>query len=241
MSVTLGVRCFGTFAFRGSGEWTSGPAFKRGRELLQYLVAYPRTAASRGTLAEAFWPELDADAISHRLHIAVSGARAALRAVMPQIEAIRCTAGMYAWAEAVNVESDVAAFLNLARESSVEAMRAGVALYSGEFLAGEEAEWMYSLRVRCSSAYASMLEGLTQDASARGDHAGALNYALLLAESDRAHEGATRCAMEAFAALGRRGAALAEYEALARYLKRHLGIAPSAATMKLREAIALGD
>ena len=237
---TLHVRCLGSFAFRGSDTWSNGPAFKRGRELLEYFAAYADHAISRDTLLEAFWPSFEGPSVAHRLHIAVSGARAALRVVVPCDEPIRSSAGRYLWDPVINVQSDLQRFFTLASEKTIVAMRAGVAMYSGEFLAGEEADWIYPLRVRCASAYATMLEGLADDASRRCDHADALDYALRLVEGDRAHEGATRIAMQAFAALGRRGAALAEYDQLAKYLDRHLGIAPAAATQEVRSAIVAG-
>ena len=237
---TLHVRSLGSFAFRGERAWSNGPAFKRGRELLEYFTAYADHAISRDTLAETLWPNFDGPSVAHRLHIAVSGARAALRVVVPCDEPIRSFAGRYHWHPVLDVQSDVKRFFDLANEKTVTAMRAGVAMYSGEFLAGEDADWIYPMRVRCASAYATMLEGLADDATRRSDHAEALDYALRLAEVDRAHEGATRLAMQAFAALGRRGAALAEYEQLAKYLDRHLGISPSAATQEVRSAIVAG-
>jgi DNA-binding SARP family transcriptional activator len=238
--ITLSVRCLGAFAFCQDGAWTSGPAFKRGREFLQYLVSYPRAAVSRSALAEAFWPELDISMVAHRLHIAVSGARTALRAVLTG-EPFQCSGGTYGWNPAIEIDSDAERFLACHHEASMASMRDGIALYRGEYLAGEQAEWIYPLRVRYASVYATMLERLADDAAARHDHAAALDFGLRLSEADRAHEGAARVVMRAFAALGRRGAALAEYDALARYLQRYLGIDPSGTTRRLREEIVRGD
>jgi DNA-binding SARP family transcriptional activator len=236
----LHVRCLGAFAFRSDGGWNAGPSFKRGRELLQYLATYPRVAASRETLAEAFWPELDADAVRHRLHLAVTGARAAVRAVVPAVDAIRYNGASYAWDPGVCIETDYAALFACDREGTIDALRRGIALYSGDYCSGESAEWMYALRVRASSMYVSMLDRLAADAVARGDNATALAYGLQLVEADRGHEGAARLVMRAFAAVGRRAAALDEYAALCRWLRRHLNVAPSRATAALREEIAAG-
>jgi DNA-binding SARP family transcriptional activator len=234
---TLHVRCLGSFAFRGDTAWANGPAFKRGRELIEYFAVYAEHAISRDALAEAFWPQFDGASVAHRLHIAVSGARAAVRSVVRCNEPIRLRCGGYVWDPTLDVRSDVKQFLALSAEKTISSMQAGVAMYSGEFLADENADWIYPLRIRCASAYATMLEGLAGDAAGQSDHAAVLDYALRLAEVDRAHEGATRLAMRAFAALGRRGSALAEYDLLAKYLGQHLGVAPSAATRELRSAI----
>ncbi len=238
--VVLQVRCLGAFAVRTEGEWTSGPAFRRGRELLQFFVSYPRAAASRDTLIGTFWPALDVETAAHRLHIAVAGARGVLRELAPELEGIRCSGSAYAWDPAIRVDSDAERLLAAARGASAEAMKAAVALYAGEYLAGEEAEWMYPLRLRCANAYAIILERLAESALARDDYAEALDYGLRLLETDRAHEGATRLVMRSLAASGRRGAALAAYGALAEYLKHHLALKPSRPTEQLRASIMEG-
>lgn len=233
----LRVRCLGAFAFRGAGEWLHGPAFKRGREFIQYLISYPRAALSRDTLANVFWPDLDAGVASHRLHLAVAGARAALREVLPDIEGIRYCGGAYAWNTLVRLESDAQVLQAASRSDSLEEMRAAAALYNGEYLAGENAEWIYPLRIRYANAYELILERLAERALGRQDYVEALEYALRLVEVDRAHEGATRLVMRSFAALGRRAAALDAYNELAAYLHHHLAINPSRRSIQLREAI----
>jgi DNA-binding SARP family transcriptional activator len=233
----LRVRCLGAFSFGAGGTWSNGPAFKRGREFLEYLVSYPRAAASRDVLVNAFWPALDTESALHRLHLAAAGARAALRALSPGIDGIRCSSGAYAWDPAIVIDSDAELLLEASRGTSIVNMERAAAAYAGDFLAGEEAEWMYPLRVRCANAYAVILERLAEDQARRGDWPASLEYALRLVEADRAHEGATRLAMRALTAMGRRGAALAIYDGLAEYLRLHLMLCPSAQTAAFRAAI----
>ncbi len=238
--VVLQLRCLGSFAIRADGDWTSGPAFRHGRELLQYLVSYPRSAASRDVLIGAFWPTLDVQTAAHRLHIAVAGARGALRALCPEVDGIRCTGSAYAWNPVVHIDSDAEHLLAASRGSSIDAMKSAAELYAGEYLAGEEAEWMYPLRLRCANAYATILERLSEDAIEREDYVEGLDYGLRLLETDRAHEGAARLVMHSFAASGRRGAALAAYDSLAAYLRHHLALKPCAQTDQLRSSIVNG-
>jgi DNA-binding SARP family transcriptional activator len=233
----LRVRCLGAFSFRAEGAWSCGPAFKRGREFLQYFVSYPRAAASREVLVNVFWPTLDAETAAHRLHLAAAGARAALRAVSPEVDGIRSSGGAYAWDPAIVIESDAVSLLAAGRGNSLEEMERAASLYAGDYLAGDEAEWMYPLRVRCANAYAVILERLAMAAITRKDFAAGLEYALRLLEADRAHEAGTRLAMRTFAAMGRRGAALAVYDALSSYLHHHLALQPSAQTNELRARI----
>lgn len=240
IGIVLRARCLGTFALRGSGDWNTESALRRGRGLLQYLVSYPNVQASRETLAEALWPEHDGDGVTHRLHLAVSGVRAALRPLLSGIDAIRCVAGSYTWHPAVTIESDVEQFLRAAREGSLEEIRDAVALYVGEFLAGHNSDWIYPLRARCANAYVTMLERLATTAIAEHDYPRALEWSLRLAESDRSHEGAARMVMQVLAAGGRRGAALAQFEELKRYLRVHLDIVPAPQTEALRAEIIRG-
>lgn len=234
----LRVRCLGAFSFSADEKWTAGPAFKRGREFLQYLISYPRAAASRDTLIATFWPALDSDTAVHRLHLAAAGARAALRALSLEIDGIRCSGRAYAWDPSIPIESDAERLLAASRGTgSIDEQKDAAALYQGEFLAGEDAEWMYPLRVRCANAYAVILERLAKEAFARDAYAETLEHALLLLETDPAHEGATRLAMRSFAAMGRRGAALASFDALATYLQHHLALKPSPRTNEVRASI----
>ncbi|MFY9718072.1 MAG: bacterial transcriptional activator domain-containing protein [Candidatus Cybelea sp.] len=235
---TLSVRCLGSFEYRGDGTWQSGPAFKHGREFLEYMTAYPRAPASYELLADAFWPACEVGSVRHRLHMAATGARAALRRVLPAVDAIRVLASAYAWDPRVRVESDYQQLLAYCDDGTVQAMKRGVALYLGEFCSGERAEWMYALRARAAVAYITMLQALAEDALARVDNAGALRYALQLIEADRGHEGATRLAMRAFAGMGCRGAALEKYDALQRWLRLHLGVLPGVDTRALRDEVA---
>ncbi|MBV8370800.1 MAG: hypothetical protein JO036_17950 [Candidatus Eremiobacteraeota bacterium] len=240
-SVVLSFRCFGTFTLLGEDDWSAKPARARGRELLQYLVAYPNGFASREALAEAFWPELSIDEIGNRLHLAASGARASLRAVLGDVDPIRCVEGAYGWNPALTVASDVTRFTACYADGSPAAMREAIDIYGGELFANDRSEWIVPLRVRYASAYVTMLERLARHALSNEDHAGSLDYGLRLRAEDPGHESAARLVMHCFAKLGRRHSAIAEYESLCRHLRRGLNVRPTAETEALRRAILNGE
>jgi DNA-binding SARP family transcriptional activator len=106
-------------------------------------------------------------------------------------------------------------------------------LYGGEFLAGETADWLQPMRVRCAAAYACALEALAQRAEAAHDYAGALSAGFKLQDVERGHEGATRLIMRCFAALGFRDRAELQYESLCDYLRQRLGVEPTLETTVL--------
>jgi DNA-binding SARP family transcriptional activator len=173
---------------------------------------------------------------SHRLHIAASGARAYLRRALGGLDAIACVPGGYTWSPEITLVTDVDAFFEAAAGGREHLERAR-SLYLGDLLSGEEGDWIEPLRVRCAAVHTAVLECLAETAIAQGEFAGALSLGLELVAFDRGHEGASRLVMRCFAALGRRGRALAEFEALRAHLRKHLGLEPTAETRQLIAAI----
>jgi two-component SAPR family response regulator len=234
---TLYVKALGTFRVGGAHDAAPLPAPKRGRDLIAYLVAFPGRTATRGTLGDAFWPDLDSDTVAHRLHIAASGARTFLRDILGGFDALRCTSGGYSLHPRVHLRSDVAQFLELHHAGTMDAAKDAVRLYEGEFLAGEQGDWIEPMRVKCATIHAGLLEKLADAAISYGEHQEALGYGLDLLAVDRANEAASRMVMRCFAALGRRGRVLAEYEALRAYLRKHLGLEPTLETQSVVRAL----
>ena len=233
VALALEFRFLGGFSIRSSAEWHEGPPAKRGRELIQYLGAYPRRVATHEALAEAFWPDVDVDDVGHRIHLAASGARNYLRGVLSGRDVIRRAPGGYAWDPGVRISSDVDELLRLCQSDSTDALKSALTMYAGEFLAGELAHWTQPMRIRCASAYGNAIELLAHRAVSAGEYAQALAYGLQLMDAEPAHEAATRLTMRCFAVLGQRARALECYNALERYLRRNLGIEPTQETAAL--------
>ncbi len=236
--ITLRVRCLGPFFINGIDGWTALPSFKKGREFLEYLSIHSQTLVPRERLLDAFWPAGGGERLAHRLHLAVSGARATLRALLGGYDSIVCGGGGYGWRNDVIVESDLRRFLECAKTNAVESAREGVRLYAGDLLSGERADWISSLRAHCASHYLAMLGLLADDAYATHDYHSALGYASQITEIDRGHESAMRLTMRCYAALGQRCAARAQYDALEKFLATELGVGPSSETRRtLREVL----
>lgn len=131
-ALDLRFRFLGSFAIRSGAEWLSGPPPKKGRELIQYMGAYPRRVATRDELAEAFWPSADLDSVAHRIHLAASGARTYLRDMLRGQDAIECVTGGYCWHSGVRVSSDAEELLGLCRTGNPEGLQTAAGLYGGE-------------------------------------------------------------------------------------------------------------
>ncbi|MDP9105003.1 MAG: winged helix-turn-helix domain-containing protein [Candidatus Eremiobacteraeota bacterium] len=229
----LAVRCLGEFAIRLGDDWLAGSPIRKGRRLIQYLVAHPKRLVSRDELIEALWPECELDAAAHRLHIVVSAARTTLRAVLGGDGAIRSVRSSYALDDSVAVESDYVRFLTLAADDDIAGRRAALAMYRGEFLSGEDGGWFLPLRVRCASAFVGLLDDFAGAAFERRDYPNTLRYGLELIAAEQGHEGATRLVMRAFGALGRRERVRAVFDQLAAYLRKTLAVAPMPETTSL--------
>jgi DNA-binding SARP family transcriptional activator len=237
----LHVRCLGQFRLLGNDGWQQGPPLKKGREFLAYLLTHPRRVAAREKLIEAFWPGLDGDEGAHRVHLAASGARAALRALLPRADAIQSVPGGYLWNPDVPIVSDIDSFLNCAKTGTIASFESGVSIYKGDFLAGDRGEWIEPLRIWYASRYLDMLVRLAESAAERDDYARALEYGLRIMENDPGHEAGARCVMFSFANVSRRSAALMHYEGLKSYLHRHMGVEPSPETTALWQRIRSGE
>jgi DNA-binding SARP family transcriptional activator len=229
----LEFRFLGGFSLRSSTQWLEGPGAKRGRELIQYLGAYPRRVATHEALADAFWPDVEVDDVAHRIHLAASGARGYLRGVLAGNDVIRRAPGGYMWDPGVRVTSDVDELLRLCRSDSSDALKSALDVYGGEFLAGEPAPWVQPMRMRCASAYGNAVELLAHRAVSAGEYAQALAYGLQLIDAEPAHEAATRLTMRCFAMLGQRARAIECYNGLRAYMQRNLGISPALETAAL--------
>lgn len=236
-SVVLQFRCLGAFAFLAADGWTIAPARVGVRSFLQFLAIHARAAISRSALIDALWPDIAPDDCSHRLHLAASGARVALREATAPVNPIVYHDDSYSWNPAVRITSDAERFARCYRDGSIPAMIEGIRLYNGEFLAGESADWLLPFRTRYEHMYITMLERLARDAVARHDYAAGTDFALEAVSADPAHEGAARLIMLCLAKTGRRTMALAEYDNLEKYLRRWLSVVPTAQTKALRDQI----
>jgi DNA-binding SARP family transcriptional activator len=236
----LNVRCLGQFRLLGNDGWQQGPPLKKGREFLAYLVTHPRRVAAKEKLIEAFWPGVDADEGTHRVHLAASGARAALRALLPAVDAVQSVPGGYLWNPGVPIVSDVDSFLTCAKTATIASFESGVSIYRGDFLAGDRGEWIEPLRIWYASRYLDMLSRLATDAAERADYTKALEYGLRIMENDPGHEAGARCVMFSFACVSRRSAALMHYEGIKSYLFRHMGVEPAYETTALWQRIRSG-
>jgi predicted ATPase/DNA-binding SARP family transcriptional activator len=126
----------------------------------------------------------------------------------------------------------------------LEALTEAVDLYQGDFLEGfglrdsvAYDDWQFFQAEGLRQELAGALERLVRGHSAQGNHKAALPYARRSLALDPLHEPAHRQLMQLYAQIGRRSAALRQYEECVRILDEELGLAPAEETTALHEEI----
>ena len=202
--------------------------------LLAYLTL--AGAASRSKLAGLLWPEAGE-----------AGARANLRQLLKRLKG-RLGGGIVVLDDPVRLAEDTRVDVAEVKVAAFQGRRDRVLAASGVLLEPFDyddcpafEDWLFAEREE--------LDGLTRtalvEAIAELERSGALGEALRLAEAlirrDPISETAHTTAMRLHLAAGDRGLALAAFERLHDTLERELGIAPSAETVALAEAIRRGE
>jgi LuxR family transcriptional regulator, maltose regulon positive regulatory protein len=213
------------------GQWSS----QRPRELFFLLI--DSAPISRDIVLTTFWPDMPQARAVANMHQTLYRLR---RAVGEEVVVL--DEGGFRMAPGLTVRSDVAQFEALARAAlnfsqsdlrRLGALEAAVALYTGDYLADLDADWIRARRlaladlfVRLLSEYSDELLALTRYADARVILARAL---VLEPLRDDLHGRMLAC----LAALGRRHEVVDHYRRYRETLRTELGLDPPVETRSL--------
>lgn len=213
---------------------------RKAQALLAYLALPPGRAHPRDKLAALLWGDMRQPQARSGLRQALFALRKVLNTTDPP--GLRLEGGTVALDPAA-IAVDVAAFEQQATTRNPDDLARAVALYQGDLLAGlsvREApfeDWLSFERERWREmALETMARLLAHQRSARTPEA-AIQTALRLLALDPLQEPVHRALMRLFASLGRRGAALRQYQLCVDALQRELGAAPEDATRQLYQEI----
>ncbi len=143
-----------------------------------------------------------------------------------------------------DVVVDLDRFERLARSQQCSELQAAADAYRGEFLADFDIdsepfqEWLAAARDRTLALICDILQRLTAEHDAAGEHDAAIQSGRRLVALDPLSEFGQRALIRAYARAGRRGEALRQYKSCAETLKRELGVAPDVETQALANEIA---
>ena len=134
---------------------------------------------------------------------------------------------------------DVAAFEEAVAAASPEGFARAASLYQGDLLAGLPVaeppfeEWLLTQRERLRELAVEALARLLAHQRASGRPEAAVQTAVQLAALDPLQEAVHRTLMRLYVELGRRGAALRQYQHCVTVLRRDLGVEPEEETKQL--------
>ena len=235
----LRVRLLGPMTITNAGS-PIGIAQKKSRALLAYLALREGAEVSREVLIGLLWGERSEGQARASLRQALSELRAAFSGsgahpIVATREAVKWVPGS-AWIDA--------AVLVAAGGSTDDAeMRVVAELVGGELLEGLSVgepgfdQWLRAERERFHLLTCSLHARLMDSAERRGNLEEALVSGLRLLSLDPLQENVHRTLMRAYAAQGRRDAALAQYERCRRDLSKQLGVTPEPETQELARFI----
>jgi DNA-binding SARP family transcriptional activator len=214
---------------------------RKAHALLTYLALPPGQAHPRDQLAALLWGELPEAEARASLRQALFTLRKALPAEPPPI--LLVDSAIVAL-EPTAVEVDVARFEQLVAHGTPAALAEAAGLYRGDLLAGlvlKEApgfeEWLLGERERLRELAQDGFAKLLANQRQVGEIDAALQTGLKLLTLDPLQEPVHRTLMRLYAELGRRGAALRQYQHCVGVLQRELGLEPEAETKALYEEI----
>lgn len=227
------------------------------RALLGYLVSRPGRRASHKQVIAALWPGVAEETANSELHTCVQSlgqvlepSHSARGRRSRQTEQAGQTTHSVAQLLSSEGEElllagqsllwvDADAFENLLQASAVEA---ALNLYGDVFFPEERhAEWVIERRRELRQKWVDLLLTLADQHVAQGKPGSAIDVLDRLLTSEPTNEAVVQRLIVVLAQLKRRGEALRIYQRFATVLQREYGIAPSAETHMLHEAVRRGD
>jgi len=237
----LGLTLLGDFQARLGPRPPLRLRARKTQALLAYLAVPPGQPHSRDKLAVLLWGDGSQSGARSRLRETLFALRQTLAPADPPCLALT---GETIALNAESVDVDAVAFERLARAGDAGSLAQAVELYRGDFLAGFAFQgtlfenWLMAERERLRElALEALAKLLAHQQRGAGDTEGALQTALRLIALDPLQEPVHRCLMRLYSELGRRGAALQQYQLCERMLRRELGVPPEEETKQLYREI----
>jgi DNA-binding SARP family transcriptional activator len=236
----LGLTLLGGFQAQLDTGQALGLPTKKAQALLAYLAIPLGRAHPRDKLAALLWGGIREESARASLRQALFAIRKALGEAKPSPLTLE---GETLALNRSGVDVDVATFEGWVAEGTPEALEKATTLYQGDLLAGFAVdqppfeEWLVTERERLHElASEGLAKLLAHQRKARAGEA-AVQTALKLLSLDPLQEPVHRTLMRLYAEMGRRGAALRQYQHCVGVLQRELGVEPEPETKELFQEI----
>jgi two-component SAPR family response regulator len=223
-------------------HWRAGKA----RQLFQYLVLYRGRLINSERLYDVLWPQAERSAGCSSLKVAVHGLRQVLREHEPAISESRLSVEYRDFGYLIRADrlsTDIDDFQDLVRLGirsdregdeavAVSTLEQATALYHGDFLEMERADWPVEHREYLKSLMIVALVKLCDYAVRIGDLPTVVNLTQRILELDRYHEESYRILISAHGQRGEIGRARSWFDLCARRLRSELCVEPSWQTVE---------
>jgi DNA-binding SARP family transcriptional activator len=241
----LAIRTLGKFDVWRGKVLTSPRDWQRekARQLFQFFISNNGKWTSREQLADRLWPDLDAEASTQNLKVALNALTRALEPLREPGQApffITRRDTLYGVNPSANIAIDTEDFTQLATSDNIEDLRSAHAIYQGDYLAENTSEsWSDALREELREIYlqsGNRLARLLFDAG-QWDESMRICHDLLVV--DACSEPAFRTLMRCHAARGNRSAVHSVFQRCTAALREELDVEPSSETIDLFRQLTL--
>lgn len=236
----LQIKLLGDFRLGINNEPVTSLKSPRFQALIAYLLLHRDAPQRRQHVAFLFWPDSTEEQAQTNLRKLLMSMRRAFPALERYIALDRRA---LQWNAGLPYSLDVADF-ERAYASETEHLpdlRAIVDLYGGDLLPGCYDEWIAGPRERLRQHFLEALQRLVSALQSSGEIGSAILYARRLLRHDPLQEENYRRLMQLYAANGDDAAALGVYRQCESFLRRELGVEPSAATLQILRQLTEND
>jgi DNA-binding SARP family transcriptional activator len=247
----LTITNLGRFQIARAGSVLAHCKARKAVAIFRYLLTRRHRSAHKEELMELLWPDVRPREAAHSLHVAVSALRHYLDPVTDTY--VLFEEGCYTINSQAPVEDDCTAFQQLS-DTAEQARRAGdqaaaqrayvaaIATYQGDFYVDDrDPAWASSERERLLTRYLTNLDHLGRILIGQQRFEPAIDYYQRLLDRDSYREDVHSQIMRCYWQLGRRGAALRQYERCAAILANDLGLEPMQEMQGLYQEIMHAD
>lgn len=253
----LSIKLLGPFRAELDSQQLTGFRSDKVRALLSYLVVEAQRPWTRDQLADLMWPDFSEDKAQSYLRNALWNLKHVIAVANTATPFIIITQKTIQFNTRATYWADIDAFHKQVTKScpdsnqplmdvDISGLEKALALYQGDFLAGFTIDspvfetWMVRTRENLRQERVKVLRCLSLTHHKNGKYELSLDYTKQWVEQEPWDESAYRHSMEILIALGRRNAALAQFETCQKRLAEDLGVDPEPETLQLYERIKTG-
>jgi SARP family transcriptional regulator, regulator of embCAB operon len=239
---------FGELRLVVNGRLAGVPAGRRSRNVLAYLLLHGDAPVPQEVLMDTFWPDARPAAARNSLHVALSGARRALREATTE-PIIERRFDAYRIAPAAELWTDVDEFERGCEggrraiaagdgHAAIRRFEAALLLMRGDFLADDPGgDWAATRREALRATAIEARGRLVTLYAGAGDYGPAATLGRRVLADDPCNEDVHRALMLCYAGTGLRHLALLQFRDLAGALWDQLRVRPTAETIALYERL----